>query len=168
MSCKGIFNVYGTLENCDRLCWFCVSCARAGVLSFVRGHVFDRCREPLVLCRINRPMLDLVTRGILAKVIVTFPVLRRPNRSGYESAAAVRADVLKDVINARSAERALIGANPCFKRIGRQRLVAVLTRWSEFKHAGYALPLFGMNLRATPLLHQRLPVGGGPSSKTWP
>src|SRR5262244_772077 len=98
-------------------------------------------------------MLDLVTRVILAKVIVTFPVLRRPNRSGYESAAAVRADVLKDVINARSAERALIGANPCFKRIGRQRLVAVLTRWSEFKHAGYTLPLFGMNLRATPLLH---------------
>ena len=26
----------------------------------------------------------------------------------------------------------------------------------------------GMNFRATPLLHQRLPVGGGPSSKTWP
>src|SRR5262249_46793302 len=116
MSCKGIFNVYGTLGNCDRLCWFCVSCGRVGVLSFVRRHVFDRCRELLVLCRINRPMLDLVTRGILTKVIVTFPVLRRPNRSGYESAAAVRADVVKDVINARSAERALIGANPCFKR----------------------------------------------------
>src|SRR5262249_56234550 len=46
-----------------------------------------------------------------------------------------------------------IGANPCFKRIGRQRLVAVLTRWSEFKHAGYALPLFGMNLRATPFFY---------------
>ena len=29
-----------------------------------------------------------------------------------------------------------------------------------------ALPAFGMNLSATPLLHQRLPVGGGPSSKT--
>ena len=31
-----------------------------------------------------------------------------------------------------------------------------------------ALPILGMNLRATPLLHQRLPVGCGPSLKTWP
>lgn len=31
-----------------------------------------------------------------------------------------------------------------------------------------ALPLFGINFSATPLLHQRLPVGRGPSVKTWP
>ena len=30
------------------------------------------------------------------------------------------------------------------------------------------LPDFGINFRATPLLHQRFPVGGGPSLKTWP
>jgi hypothetical protein len=117
---------------------------------------------------INRPMFDLGTRGILAKVVVAFPVLRRPDRSGHEAPAAVRADVLKDVINARSAERALIGADACFKRIGRQRFVAILTGRSEFKHAGYVLPLLGINFNATPLLHQRLPVGCGPSSKTWP
>jgi hypothetical protein len=31
-----------------------------------------------------------------------------------------------------------------------------------------ALPVLGMNFSATPLLHQRFPVGGGPSSKMWP
>src|SRR5262249_20766522 len=113
---------------------------RVGVLSFVRRHVFDRCRELLVLCRINRTMLDHVTSGILTKFVATFRFLRRPKLFGYESAAAVRADVLKDVINARSAERSLIAANPRFKRIWRQLPVAVLPRWSEFRHAGSALP----------------------------
>lgn len=31
-----------------------------------------------------------------------------------------------------------------------------------------ALPILGINLSATPLLHQRFPVGCGPSLKTWP
>jgi hypothetical protein len=79
-------------------------------------------------------MFDLGTRGILTEVVVAFPVLRRPNRSRYEAPAAVRADVLKNVIDARGAERALLGADPCFERIGRQRLVAVLTGRPEFKH----------------------------------
>jgi hypothetical protein len=30
------------------------------------------------------------------------------------------------------------------------------------------LPDLGINFRTTPLLHQRFPVGGGPSLKTWP
>lgn len=34
--------------------------------------------------------------------------------------------------------------------------------------AGYAFAVLGMNLSATPLLHQRWPVGGGPSSKMCP
>ena len=36
------------------------------------------------------------------------------------------------------------------------------------KTAGQAAPSLGMNFSATPLLHQRWWVGGGPSSKTWP
>ena len=32
----------------------------------------------------------------------------------------------------------------------------------------YTAPLLGTNFSAMPLLHQRLPVGGGPSLKTWP
>jgi hypothetical protein len=31
-----------------------------------------------------------------------------------------------------------------------------------------ALPVCGINFSATPLLHQRCPVGAGPSSKRWP
>jgi hypothetical protein len=31
-----------------------------------------------------------------------------------------------------------------------------------------ALPVLGTKRNATPLLHQRCPVGGGPSSNTWP
>ena len=88
-----------------------------------------------MLRRINRPMLDLCTRGILAQVVVAFPVRRRPDRSGYEAATAVRANVFKKTIDARGAERALVGTDPCFKRIGRQRLVAVFTGRPEFKHA---------------------------------
>jgi beta,beta-carotene 9',10'-dioxygenase len=45
------------------------------VLPLVSGDGFDRCREPRVLCWIDRPMLNLGTRGILAEVIVAFPVL---------------------------------------------------------------------------------------------
>ena len=54
-----------------------------------------------MLCRINRPMPDLGTRGILTKVVVAFPVLRRPDRSGQEAPAAVRVGVVKDLIDAR-------------------------------------------------------------------
>jgi hypothetical protein len=90
-----------------------------------------------MLCPINRPMLDLGARGILTKIVVAFPVVRRSNRSGHESPTAVRADVLKDAIDTRGAERALVAADACFKRIGRQHLVAVLTARSEFKHATF-------------------------------
>ena len=85
-------------------------------------------------CRINRSVFDLRARGILTKEVVTFPVLRRPDWSGNKSATAVRADVLQDVIDTRGAERALVGADARFKRVGTQRLVAVLTGRSEFKH----------------------------------
>ncbi len=86
-------------------------------------------------CEINRPVLDLGTRWVLAKEVVTFPVLRGPDWSGNKSATAVRADVLQDVIDTRGAERALVGADARIKRVGKQRFVAVLTGRSEFKHA---------------------------------
>jgi hypothetical protein len=100
-----------------------------------------------MLSRINRPMLDLCARGILTKVVVAFPVRRRPDRSGHEAPTAVRADVVKDVIDTRGAERALIGADACFKRIGRQRLGAVLTGRSEFKH-GVCLPMTRLTIQS--------------------
>ena len=82
-------------------------------------------------------MLDLGTRRVLTKEVVTFPVLRWPDWSGNKSAAAVRADILQDVIDTRGAEGALVGADARFKRVGRQRLVAVLAGRSELKHAAF-------------------------------
>src|SRR6476469_3070957 len=95
-------------------------------LSFVRRDGSDCGRKARMNCRLNRLVLDLGTRRILTKEVVTFPVLRRPDWSGNKSPAAVRADVLKDVIDTRGAERAFVGANSRFKRVGRQRFVAVL------------------------------------------
>jgi hypothetical protein len=80
-------------------------------------------------------MFDFDTRGILTKVVVAFPIPRRSDRSGHKTPAAIWADVLKDFLDARGAERALIGANARFKRIRKQRLVAIFTGRSEFKHA---------------------------------
>jgi len=104
-------------------------------LSFVRRDGSEFGRKARMNCRINRPVLDLGTRRVLTKEVVTFPVLRWPDWSGYKSPAAVRADVLQDVIDARGAECAFVGANARFKRVGRQRLVAVLAGRSEFKHS---------------------------------
>jgi len=84
--------------------------------------------------RVNRPMLDLGARRVLAKEVVAFPVVRRSDRSRNESAAAVRADVFQNVTHTRSAKCALVSADARFKRVGRQRLVALLTSRSEFKH----------------------------------
>jgi hypothetical protein len=85
--------------------------------------------------RINGPMLDLGTRRVLTKEVVTFPVPRWSDGSGNESAAAVWANVLQDVIDTRGAKRALIGANARLKRVRGQCLVAVLTGGSELKHS---------------------------------
>ena len=87
-------------------------------------------------CEINRPVLDLGTRWVLAKEVVAFPVLRGPDWSRNKSATAVRADVLQDVIDTRGAERALVGADARVEGVGWQRLIAVLARGSEFKHGG--------------------------------
>jgi len=87
-----------------------------------------------MICRIDRPVPDLRTRRVLAEEIVAFPVLRRPDRSGNETATAVRADVSQNGIDTRRAKRALVGTYARFKRVGWQCLVAVLARRSEFKH----------------------------------
>ena len=65
--------------------------------------------------RINRPVLDLGTRGILPKEIVSFPVLGWPDWSGHKSTAAIWTDVTQHSINAVSTECALIAADACFK-----------------------------------------------------
>jgi hypothetical protein len=47
-------------------------------------------------------------------------------------------------------------------------MTTIISLSGSLRRAGQALPDFGMNRSATPLLHQRWPVGGGPSSNTCP
>ena len=42
---------------------------------------------------IDRPMLDRCARRVLAEKVIALPVLRRPDGSGHEAAAAVGTDV---------------------------------------------------------------------------
>ena len=64
------------------------------------------------------------------------PRPRGPDRSRLEAAAAVRADVVEDVLDAGRAERALVGADPRVRRVGRQVLVAQLAVRSKLeRHA---------------------------------
>ena len=86
-------------------------------------------------CRINRPVLDLDSYRVFTKEVVAFPIPGRPDWPWSETATAIRTDVYHDRVDAGRAERALIAANARFERIGRQCLVAVFARRSEFKHS---------------------------------
>jgi hypothetical protein len=64
---------------------------------------------------INRPVLDLSARRILAEEVIAFPVLRWPDRPGYKPTATVRAHIAQDTVNTRDAERTLVSANARFE-----------------------------------------------------
>jgi hypothetical protein len=65
--------------------------------------------------RIDRPVFDLRARRVLAKIVNTFPVFRWPDWPGNKTAAAVRADVVQDGLDASGAERAFIRAGASLK-----------------------------------------------------
>ena len=94
----------------------------------------DCSRECRMRRHINRTMLDLLARRILAKKVVTLPVCRRPDGPGSKAPAAIRTNVTQHAVDAGGAERAFIAANACLKRVRGQRRVAVLTAWSQFEH----------------------------------
>ena len=85
-------------------------------------------------CRIDWPVLDLGARRIFPKVVVAFPVGRRSDWSWHKPPTAIGTDVGQDALDTGSAERALIGADARVEGVGWQRFIAVLARWSEFKH----------------------------------
>ena len=97
-------------------------------------------REPRVSCRIDWPVRNPRTRGVFAKKVVALPVLRWPDRTGRESAAAVRAHVSEDGLNAPCAKRTFITADARIKRIGWQWGVAVFASWAKFEHRTFLLP----------------------------
>ena len=85
--------------------------------------------------RINRPVLDLGARRVLAEVVVTLPVPGRSDWSGNKATAAIWTDVVQNAIDTRGAEGTFVGADACFKGVGWQRFVAVLAAWPEFEHS---------------------------------
>src|SRR6185503_15366857 len=92
-------------------------------------------RNELVMLRpIDRTVLDRRARRILAEIVAALPVPLRPHRPRHEAAAAVRAHVPQHVLDAVATERAFVGADPGFRRGGRQRAVAVLAGGPELQH----------------------------------
>jgi hypothetical protein len=68
------------------------------------------------------------------EIVLVFPVVHRPDRPGYEPAPAVWTNVNEEIVDTGCATYAFERADACLKRMGRQRLIAVLAIRSEFKH----------------------------------
>ncbi len=94
----------------------------------------DRNSELLVCFRIHGPMPDLSAGGVLAEKVVACPVSLGSERPRHEAAPAVRAHVAEHIVDARSAERALVGTDARVGRVRRQRRVAVLAGRPELEH----------------------------------
>ena len=75
-------------------------------------------------------MLDPGAGRILAKEVIAFPVPGWPDWPWHETATAIRTHIAQNAFDTLSAKRALVAANTRLKRVGRQRLVAVLTAGS--------------------------------------
>jgi hypothetical protein len=84
--------------------------------------------------RIHRPVLHLAVCWIFPEEVVTFPIRRGSNWSRNKSTAAIWTDISQNAFDTGHTERALIGTDTRLKRVRRQRLIAMLTGRSEFKH----------------------------------
>ena len=69
------------------------------------------------------------------------PGCGRPNGARSETAAAVRADIMKLGLDAIRTERALVGTDPRFRRVRRQILVAIFAVRSKLQRHGRLIPL---------------------------
>ena len=81
------------------------------------------------------PVLDSSTGRIPAKIVLTLPVLGRPNRPRDEATTAVWADIAKNLCDTSGAERALESTDSCFERAWQESLVAVFAGWAKFHHS---------------------------------
>src|SRR5262245_53879374 len=79
-------------------------------------------------------MLHRLAGGILSQKIVAFPIRGWPDRSGSESAAAIRANIQEHVLHTLRAKRTLVTADARLQRVRRQRDVAILASGPELQH----------------------------------
>ena len=84
--------------------------------------------------KVNWPVLDLGAGRIISKEIAVLQIFFRSDWPLNKAAAAVRANVLQNIIGALRAKRAFVAANPRCQRRGRQAFVAVLASGSDFQH----------------------------------
>ena len=64
---------------------------------------------------INRLVFDCYARWILAKKVVTLPILRRSDGSGNEAAATIWTDIAQHIFDTGRTKRTFIGADACFE-----------------------------------------------------
>lgn len=64
---------------------------------------------------INRPVFDGCASRVLAKKVVTLPVLRGPDGSGHEAATTVRADIAQHLLHTGGTKRTFVGADARLK-----------------------------------------------------
>ena len=87
--------------------------------------------------QVNRPVLHRGTCWVLAQIVVTLPVMRRPNRPRRKTTTAVRADVAQNHLHTVNAKRAFETANPRVQRVRRQEFVAVFAGGAELEHGKF-------------------------------
>ena len=83
---------------------------------------------------INRSVLYLCARRVLAEEVIAFPISRWSDRPGDKPAPAVGADISQDRLDASRAKRAFVGANARIEGRRRQRSVAVFAGRPELQH----------------------------------
>ena len=111
-----------------------------------RWDGLDGFGELLVKAWIYATMPDGCTCRIRAEIVAAFPVVLRADRPGTKTTAAIRADIFQDVFDALTAEGAFKRTNHRFRRIRRQRHVAVLASWSQFEHLVRSKNMFTQKL----------------------
>src|SRR5258707_1039384 len=93
-------------------------------------------------------MHPLVRCGLFDHAGARPPLSGGPDRPRHETAAAVRADIIKPGLDAIRAEGAFVGADPRFQRVRRKVLVAIFAvRPKLQRHGSYPV--------ATPIIANR-------------
>ena len=87
----------------------------AHMLAIFRRYGSQSGREQFMSRDNNRLVFDCSARRILAKKVVTLPVLRRSDGSGNKAATTVGTDVAQHIFNTGGTERTFIGADACLR-----------------------------------------------------
>src|SRR5262245_50068627 len=103
-------------------------------LPLLRWYGPDHRRKLGVQIRIDRAVPDPGARRILPEKVAPLPIRRRPYRPRHEPTSTIGAHVAQNLVDAGGAKGALIAADACLRRVGRQQLSAVLAARAKLKH----------------------------------